>query len=108
MDLLQTNPIANTTSIADFLPIILIIVVIYFFMIRPQIRRHKEEEVFQSKLKKGDKVVTIGGIHGKVSGLKETQIILEISENTRINVEKNAISREKSTILTEKKNNHKN
>ena len=82
--------------LTSWLPIILIICVFYFFMIRPQIKRQREEETFRSAIKKGDKIVTIGGIHGKVNAIKETKIILEISENTRITIGSQAISKEKS------------
>ena len=91
--LLQTTP---GSGIASFLPFLLIMVVFYFFMIRPQINRQRAEQEFQKELKKGDKVTTVGGIYGKVTGIKEGKIILEISENTKITIERNSISREKS------------
>ena len=74
----------------------MIFLVMYFFMIRPQINRQRAEQEFQKELKKGDKVTTVGGIYGKVTGIKESKIILEISENTKITIERNSISREKS------------
>ena len=92
---LQTNP---GSGIASFLPFLLIMVVFYFFMIRPQINRQRADQEFQKELKKGDKVTTVGGIYGKVMGIKEDKIILEISENTRITIERNSISREKSIL----------
>tara|TARA_B100000902_G_C27300041_1_gene912272 strand:- start:2059 stop:2370 length:312 start_codon:yes stop_codon:yes gene_type:complete len=87
---------ANSSGIASFLPFILIMIVIYFFMIRPQINKQKAEEEFQNKLQKGNKVITIGGIHGKIVGIKESKIILEISEKTQIVIDRQSISREKS------------
>ena len=86
----------NSGSLSSFLPIILIIFVFYFFMIRPQINKQKEENKFRSDIKKGDKVVTIGGLHGKVNNIKENVIILEVGENHRITVDINSISKEKS------------
>ena len=83
-------------GLGGFLPIILIIFVFYFFMIRPQIKRQREEATFRSEIKKGDRIVTIGGIHGKVNAIKETKIILEISDNTRITIDAESISKEKS------------
>ena len=83
-------------GIGSFLPIILIVFVFYFFMIRPQIKKQREEEGFRSEIKKGDKIVTIGGIHGKINAIKETKIILEISESTRLTIDKQSISKEKS------------
>ena len=91
---LQNEP---ASGVSFFLPMLLILLVVYFFMIRPQINRHKQDEKFQSGLKKGDKVITIGGIHGKVNGIKEDQLIIEISEKTKITINKNAISRDNST-----------
>ena len=65
-------------------------------MIRPQINRQKAEEEFQNKLQKGNKITTIGGIHGKIVGIKESKIILEIAEKTQIVIDRQSISREKS------------
>ncbi len=92
--LLQANPAGG--GLASFLPIILIIFVFYFFMIRPQINKQKGEEEFRSNIKKGDKIVTIGGIHGKVHSIKERKIILEISDNVKITIDTQSISKEKS------------
>lgn len=83
-------------GIGSLLPIILIVFVFYFFMIRPQIKKQKEEDGFRSEMKKGDRIVTAGGIHGKINAIKETKIILEISENTRLTIDKQSISKEKS------------
>ena len=83
-------------GLMDFLPILLIIFVFYFFMIRPQINKQRQEENFRGGIKKGDKVVTMGGIHGKVNTIKENKIILEIADNIRITVDKQSISKEKS------------
>ena len=95
--LLQTAPVPSG-GFASFLPIILIIFVFYFFMIRPQITKQKNEDSFRSQLKKGDKVVTIGGIHGKITVIKETQLVLEIADNLKITIDKQSISRDKSLI----------
>tara|TARA_B100000427_G_scaffold282190_1_gene253796 strand:+ start:2260 stop:2574 length:315 start_codon:yes stop_codon:yes gene_type:complete len=92
--LLQNAP---NGGVSFFLPMLLILLVVYFFMIRPQINRHKEDEKFQSGLKKGDKIITIGGIHGKVHGVKEDKVIIEISENIKITINKNAVSRDNTT-----------
>ena len=90
--LLQSSP----SGLGGFLPIILIMLVIYFFMIRPQINRHKEEEKFQSELKKGDQVITTGGLHGKINGIQDNTITLGINNNANIIVDKNSISRERT------------
>ena len=70
----------------------MIFAVMYFFMIRPQIKKQKSENQYRSDLKKGDKVVTIGGIHGKITDIKEGILIVEISTGTVIKIEKSAVS----------------
>lgn len=79
---------------AAFLPFILIFAIIYFFMIRPQSKRQKEKQQMLEALKKGDKVVTIGGIHGTIAGLKDKgkTVVLKIDKNVEINVSRSAIA----------------
>ncbi len=77
------------------LPFILIFFVIYFLMIRPQVKKQKEVKIMLENLRKGDKVVTNGGIIGTISGMKEKEnlIILKIDQNVKIEILKNAIGR---------------
>lgn len=86
------NPLLN------LLPLLLIVVVFYFFMIRPQMKRQKELKAFRESLKKGDKVVTTGGIYGKVVEIKETVIIVEVDDNTKLKVDKAAVLRDPSDL----------
>ncbi|MGB0806216.1 MAG: preprotein translocase subunit YajC [Salibacteraceae bacterium] len=81
----------------QFGPLILIAVVFYFFIIRPQMKKAKEAKTFREAMKKGDKVVTIGGIHGKILEIKETTVVLEAESKTRFVVERSAISPEYTT-----------
>lgn len=74
-----------------FLPIILIFVVFWLFFIRPQNKRAKEQQKFRENLQKGDKVVTIGGIHGKVDEVREHTVVVSVDHNTKIEFEKSAI-----------------
>ncbi|MFC4872181.1 preprotein translocase subunit YajC [Negadavirga shengliensis] len=69
-----------------------IILIMYFFMIRPQQRKQKETTRFISEIKKGDQVVTVGGIHGKVYAVEGDQLIVELDKGLKIKVEKSAIS----------------
>ena len=69
----------------------LIFLVMYFFMIRPQVKKQKKENKFRSQLKKGDSVITIGGIHGKVTEVKESSVIIE-NYGVKMKIEKSAIS----------------
>lgn len=71
--------------------LILIIVVMWFFMIRPQRKQQKELQKFREGLKKGDKVVTIGGIYGTVMEVKEKTLLLEVDSNVKIRVDKNSV-----------------
>ena len=87
MILLQAG--AGGTSLVFF---ILIFAVMYFFMIRPQIKKQKKEVVFRDTLKVGDKVVTIGGIHGKISEIGKSTVVLDVHASGKLKVEKSAIS----------------
>jgi len=81
-------------GIAAFLPFFLIMVIIYFLMIRPQGKRRKEKQNMLGALKKGDKVITIGGIHGTVTGIKNQGkvLVLKIEKNLNININRSAIA----------------
>jgi preprotein translocase subunit YajC len=71
--------------------LVMILVVFYFFMIRPQMKKQKELKKFRESLKAGDKVVTIGGIHGKILEIAESTVLIS-SEGTKIRLEKSAIA----------------
>jgi preprotein translocase subunit YajC len=95
--ILMTQPQGQEANpFMSFLPLLLIIVVFYFFMIRPQMKRQKEVRQFRESLAKGDKVVTTGGIYGKIVEVKETVIILEIAKDVEIKVDKNGIIKDMS------------
>lgn len=70
---------------------LLIFVVFYFFMIRPQSKRQKEIKKQREAMKAGDKVITSGGIYGKIKDVKDNAVIIEIAENVRIKVDKNSV-----------------
>lgn len=70
-----------------------IIGVFYFFMIRPQQKKAKEQKELINNLKKGDSVVTIGGIHAKVYAVEETTVVLELDKGVKLTLEKSAVSR---------------
>ncbi len=83
--------------------ILLMIVVFYFFMIRPQMKKTKEQKKFREGLKKGDKVITIGGIHGKVLEVKEPTMIIETEGQGRLKIEKSAAAMDTSSQMAEQK-----
>ncbi len=76
-----------------------IVVVFYFFMIRPQVRKQKAEKEFRTTLEKGAKVVTIGGIYGKIVEVNDRTFMLEIDNNVKVKIEKSAISAEATKAI---------
>ena len=85
-------------GLVTFLPLILILLIMYFLMIRPQNKKQKETQKMIEALKKGDKVITIGGIHGTVASTKENTIIVKVDDNTRIEFNRTAIA----TVIVDK------
>lgn len=88
-------------QLQQFAPFILMFVVIYFFMIRPQQKRAKTEKQFEAELKAGDRIVTKSGIHGKIAELAETTVIIETMSG-KLKMERSAISMELSAALNKK------
>jgi preprotein translocase subunit YajC len=80
------------SSLMSFLPIILMFVVLYFLMIRPQMKRQKEQKAMMEALGKGDEVVTAGGIVGRITKVAEAYVTLEVANGTEIVVQKSAVS----------------
>ena len=97
---LQAADIEDTSGMLNIAFLVAIFIIFYFFMIRPQNKKRKELQNMRESLKKGDSVVTIGGIHGKVADIKETTIVLSVDANTKIKVDKSSISMDESTKLT--------
>ena len=81
-------------SLMSFLPFILIIVIMYFLMIRPQVKRQKERQKMIDAVQKGDKVVTSGGIHGKITGFTDDgkTVIVQVDDKVKLNIDKTAIN----------------
>jgi preprotein translocase subunit YajC len=85
-----------------WLMLIAIFVAMYFFMIRPQQKRQKELRKFRDGLQKGDKVVTVGGIYGTVSEIKDSYILIEVDNNVRMRFDKSSVLKD-STDLAQAK-----
>jgi len=83
----------NPNSLINMFPVLLIFLVMYFLLIRPQVKQQKELARMQSKLKKNDEVVTTGGIHGTVVNVKEGVVTLRVDDNVRFDVDKTAVAR---------------
>jgi preprotein translocase subunit YajC len=76
----------------SFLPLIAIFAIFYFLIIRPQGKKQKETQRMLSALKKGDRIVTIGGIHGVIQSIKESTVIVRVDENTKLEFSRSAVS----------------
>jgi preprotein translocase subunit YajC len=85
-----------------FIPILL---VFYFFMIRPQMKKAKLQKKFRAEIGKGDKVVTIGGLHGKIIEVEETTFIVELYDKTQVRLEQSAISMETTMTIADANKN---
>jgi len=89
---------AASGGLMGFLPMILIIIVFYFFMIRPQMKKSKDHKKYIEALKVNDKVVTTAGIHGRIVELGETSILLDVGSGVKIRFDKNAVSLDASKL----------
>ncbi len=81
-----------TNPLAMFIPLVLIFLVFYFFIIRPQKKKEDTRKKMIEAVRKGDRVVTIGGLHGTITQVDETSVLLQADTNTKLRVEKNALS----------------
>jgi preprotein translocase subunit YajC len=82
----------GSSGLVQFLPMVAIVGVMYFIVLRPQMRKQKETQRMLSELKKGDDVVTTGGIVGRISGVKDDEITLQVQEGVRLRVLRSAIA----------------
>jgi preprotein translocase subunit YajC len=96
LPLLMAAPPGNEPApgggLGMLLPMLLIIGIFYFFMIRPQNKKQKETQRMLSELKKGDRIVTIGGIHGIIQSVKDSSVILKVDDDCKIEFSRNAIA----------------
>ncbi len=95
---------ASNGMVQQIVLIVVILVIFYFFMIRPQMKRSKEQKKFRESLQKGQKVVTIGGIHGKIAEIQESTVTIEVEGGGRLRMEKTAIASSISDQLPDSAN----
>ncbi len=81
----------QSNALVTFIPLLLVFVIFYFFMIRPQMKKQKEMTNYRNSLKKGDKVVTTGGIYGKIYEVKDNYVMLEVGGDLKLKVDKSAL-----------------
>ena len=86
------SPSAPGGGLLSMLPFLFLIVIMYYVMIRPQMRRQKEAAKLVSALKTGDQVVTASGIHGLITNVKDTTVIVKVADNVKIEMEKSAVT----------------
>jgi preprotein translocase subunit YajC len=82
----------SRSTLLSFAPIVAIIAVFYFLIIRPQNKKQKETQRMLSELKKGDRVVSIGGVHGVIQSVRESSVIVKVDESTKIEFSRSAIA----------------
>ena len=86
----------QSNAFVTFLPLILVFVIFYFFMIRPQMKKQKEMNNYRNSLKRGDKVVTTGGVYGRVLEVKDSYIMMDAGGDVKLKVDKNALLKDPS------------
>jgi len=88
-------------GIMSFVPLILIFVIFYFLLIRPQQKKAKDHQLYLANLQKGDSIVTSGGLHGQITGLTDTVATVEIADNLRVKVSRQHILGSKTTVTAD-------
>jgi preprotein translocase subunit YajC len=100
--ILMTGSQQGQGGIMSFLPLIAIVVVFYFFMIRPQMKKAKDQKKYIEALKKGDKILTIGGIYGKIVEVRDdATIIMEVEDGTKMKISKSAVSQDATATINQ-------
>lgn len=85
-------------ALISLMPLILVFVVFYFFMIRPQMKKQKELSNYRNSLKKGDKVITTGGIYGRVAEVKDNIVMLDVGGDVKLKVDKSALLKDPTDV----------
>ncbi len=99
----MANPEGEGNPLQMLLMFGLVILVMYFFMVRPQQKKQKELKKFREELKVGDKIITVGGIYGKISEIAESTVIIEVEGKMKLKLDKASLVRDNSDILTTQK-----
>jgi preprotein translocase subunit YajC len=101
--ILMGAPKEGSNPLTSLLPLVLIIVVFYFFMIRPQVKRQKELRNFRDSLQKGDKIITTGGIYGKINNITDNIVTVDVGNNVIIKVDKSAVLKDNTDLQDQQK-----
>ena len=103
MNILTVLLQAQGSAASSMIMLLLIIMIFYLFMIRPQVKRQKELRDFRAALQKGDKVVTTGGIYGKIVEVQENAVLIEIADGVRIKIDKFAVLKDATDLAAGQK-----
>lgn len=95
---LMASPQQGQNPWSSLIPLLLIMVVFYFFLIRPQMKRQKELKNFRDSLKKGDRIITSGGIYGKINNISDHVITVDVGNNILLKVDKSAVMRDTTDV----------
>lgn len=95
---LMATPQQGQSPWSSLIPLLLIMVVFYFFLIRPQMKRQKELKNFRESLKKGDHIITAGGIYGKINNITDNVITIDAGNNVLLKVDKSAVLRDTTDV----------
>jgi preprotein translocase subunit YajC len=98
----QTTGGSSQSSWLSFLPLILIVLVFYLFFIRPQMKKSKDQKKFRESLEKGQKIITIGGIHGRIVEIQDTTVTVEVEGQVRLRIEKSAVALDSNQTIENK------
>ena len=101
--LLMQSPQQGQSPWSSLIPLLLIMVVFYFFLIRPQMKRQKELKSFRESLKKGDHIITAGGIYGKINNISDNVITIDVGNNVLLKVDKSAVLRDTTDVENQQK-----
>jgi preprotein translocase subunit YajC len=107
LSILLAKPASGPNPMSSIIMFGLILVVFYFFMIAPQRRKMKEAKKFSEGLEKGQRIITIGGIHGKIEEVRDTTLIISVEGGTKLKIEKSAISSDRTLLLNSPENQAK-
>ncbi|HXA09554.1 MAG TPA: preprotein translocase subunit YajC [Chthoniobacterales bacterium] len=89
---------AGPNPLTNFIPIILIFIIMYFLLFRPQMRRQKEQRNLVAALKTGDRVVTASGIHGMITNVKDATVTVKVADNVKLEMDKSAVTNVIKTV----------
>lgn len=96
--LMASSASSGQNPLVTFLPLIAVFVVFYFFMIRPQVKKQKELTTYRNSLKKGDKVITTGGIYGRVVEVKDNVVTVDAGGDVKLRIDKSAVLKDATDI----------